>query len=685
MAAFCSEPNKDAYPIMSSMMSRRFMAFLLATIACPTSGAFAATSAASSVDASSAIPIAPAVQQVPASNDPIASAITQWNMLRRSDSLPFSAYANFLAVHQGWPGEANFRKNAERMIRPGVDSASAIIAFFRKFPPQSATAYLRYAEALDEQDRRDEAADAARSAWVAGVLSSDDEARLLTRFGSVLALSDHDRRMDKLLWLRATPAATRQIGLTSATKRPLFDVRLALLTKAADAPDRLAYATASLRSDPGFFADYMWWLRNTGQSAVARQMLRNNASLAAYPPAPDVWLQMLLISAQDAAKQGDWQVAYDIASRANTAYAPGTVVRDRPFAERDAYTDLVWLAGTSALNKLAQPANAARMFQFYAAAAKSPQTQARGLYWAGRALEAAGRRDDAQKTYSDAARFFDQFHGQLASERLGRKPTILSENRTVDVSAAERDSFNRRSVVRAMVTLGQTGNWLDQSLFVRSLANSIDNEVDKALAVELAAKVGRPDLNVMIGRNARNTGIANYVVAAFPQVPVPPELTSSWTMIHAIARQESQFDREATSRVGARGLMQLMPGTARETAPRAGLTYNYASLGNPQYNMMLGSTYFGQLMDMYGGSYVLSVAAYNAGPGNVNKWLRTYGDPRTDVDVLTWIENIPLSETRNYVQRVLENAVVYDMLNPARATVRTNTPLSTYLGKRYPG
>lgn len=669
---------------MSSMLSRRIIAFLMASAVGVPEVAAAGTYVVPATEMSSALPSAPVLQQSPAA-DPITSAIGQWNTLRRNDNLSFSAYANFLAVHQGWPGEANFRKNAERMIRPGVDSASAIIAFFRRFPPQSPAAFLRYAEALDEQDRRDEAADAARSAWITGALSSDDESRLLTRFGSVLTLSDHDRRMDKLLWQRATSAASRQIGLTSSGKRPLFDVRLALLTKAADAPDRLAYATASLRSDPGFFADYMWWLRNTGQGAVARQMLRNNASLSAYPASPDVWLQMLLISAQDAAKQGDWQVAYDIASRANTAYAPGTVVRDRSFAERDAYTDLVWLAGTSALNKLAQPANAARMFQLYAAAAKSPQTQARGLYWAGRAQDAAGRRDEAQKTYAEAARFFDQFHGQLASERLGRKPAISSDRQSIDVSASERDSFNRRSVVRAMIALGQSGNWIDQSLFVRSLANSIDNEVDHVLATELASRIGRPDLNVMIGRNARNTGLANYVHAAFPQIPVPTEMTSSWTMIHAISRQESQFDKEATSRVGARGLMQLMPGTARETAPRAGLTYNYASLGNPQYNMALGSTYFGQLMDMYGGSYVLSVAAYNAGPGNVNKWLRAYGDPRTEVDVLTWIENIPLSETRNYVQRVLENAVVYDMLNPARATVRTSTPLSTYLGKRYPG
>lgn len=684
MAACRSVSNKDAYPIMSSMLSRSLKAFLFTPALFMAEGTRANTSAGAG--SSSAMPIpAPPLAPTVALTDPTSIALSQWNTLRRSDTLPFSAYANFLAVNQGWPGEATFRKNAERMIRPGVDSASAIIAYFRKFPPQSPTAFLRYAEALDEQDRREEAADAARSAWTGGALSSDDESRLLARFGSVLTTAEHDRRMDKLLWTRSTAAAARQIGLTSSARRPLFDVRLSLLTKAADAPDRLAYATAALRADPGFFVDYMWWLRNTGQSAIARQMLRNNASLSAYPAAPEVWLQMLLLSAQEAAKAGDWQVAYDIASRADTAYAPGTVVRDRSFAERDAYTDLVWLAATTALNKLNVPANAAKMFQRYAAAAKSPQTQARGLYWAGRALDAAGQRDEAIPVYENAARFFDQFHGQLAAERLGRKPTLAADDRTLDVSATQREKFNQRSVVKALVALGKSGNWVDQSLFVRSLANGIDNDVDHVLATELAARVARPDLNVMIGRNARNTGLSNYVTAAFPQITVPPELSASWTMIHAISRQESQFDKEATSRVGARGLMQLMPGTARETAPRAGLTYNYASLGNIQYNMSLGSTYFGQLMDMYGGSYVLSVAAYNAGPGNVNKWLRANGDPHTDVDVLTWIENIPLSETRNYVQRVLENAVVYDMLNPARATVRTNTPLSTYLGKRTPG
>jgi soluble lytic murein transglycosylase len=155
-------------------------------------------------------------------------------------------------------------------------------------------------------------------------------------------------------------------------------------------------------------------------------------------------------------------------------------------------------------------------------------------------------------------------------------------------------------------------------------------------------------------------------------------------MIHAIARQESQFDRKIVSRAGARGLMQLMPGTARETAGFIGIGYSPSMLDDPQYNIQLGSWYFGRLMDRYQGSYPLAVAAYNAGPGNVNKWLAANGDPRATGDILGWIEAIPLSETRGYVQRVLENAVVYDLLNPKGGQPRRN-PLSTYLGKRTPG
>jgi soluble lytic murein transglycosylase len=291
----------------------------------------------------------------------------------------------------------------------------------------------------------------------------------------------------------------------------------------------------------------------------------------------------------------------------------------------------------------------------------------------------------ATAKFEQASQFFDQFHGQLATERLGRPLTVPAVHRTIEISSAQKSAFLEKSVVKAMVYLGQSGRWADQSLFIRTIAANVESDAEHVLATQLADQINRPDLAVMIGRSARANGFTDYVWSSFPRVAVPAGYESNWTMIHAISRQESQFDRQIASHAGAKGLMQLMPGTARETAPRAGLEYAYGNLSDPAYNIALGSTYFGQLMDQYGGNYVLSVAAYNAGPGNVNKWLRNNGDPRGGVDVLTWIENIPLSETRNYVQRVLENAVVYDLLNPKRANIVSKTPLSTYLGKRTPG
>jgi soluble lytic murein transglycosylase len=615
----------------------------------------------------------------------VSSAISQWDMLRRSDNLSFSSYANFLISYPGWPGEKAMRANAERVLRADGENAQTVAAYFQRFPPQTATSGLRYAEALAALGRSAEALTAAKDSWRGGALTPEDEGRFLSRFGNQISAADHEARMDKLLWSRSTTTAARHIGYVSSAKRALFGARLALLSKAPDAATKAAALSAAERTDAGFVADYNWWLRNTGQAQSARQLIAQPRALATPPSSPQTWLDMRLVNAKSAATDNQWQLVYAIARQADDAYGPGTVVRERPFGERDVYTDLVWLGGMTALNKINRPTDARYLFGRYAAAAKSPQTQAKGLYWAGRAAEAAGNKPEALSLYEQAGLYFDQFHGQLALERLGRKPQAAPSTRTIQISAAERQAFSERSLVKALVTLGQQGNWRDQSEFIRTLSNSIQSDADHVLATELGERIGRMDLKVLAGRSARNFGLNDYLVSSFSTMTVPSNAQSDWTMIHAIARQESQFDRQATSKVGAKGLMQLMPGTARQTAPSAGLSYSYENLSDPQYNVMLGSTYFNQLRSQYGGSYVLAVAAYNAGPGNVNKWIRNNGDPRTGIDVLNWIENIPFSETRNYVQRVLENAVVYDMINPAKAAVRSNTPLSTYLGKRSPG
>ena len=629
----------------------------------------------------------PNVSPQPASSviNPMTAILSQWTSLRRNDALPFSAYADFLLVHKDWPGDAQLRRTAERALRPDQDNPATIVRFFSDKKPESATGWLRYAEALASLNRSEDTRVAARKAWTSAPLSQVEETRLLQKFGSILREEDHDDRMDRLLWLRATDAAARQIARTSISRRPNFDVRLALLTKAPDVSDRLAYAIAPVRNDPGFIADYMWWLRNTGQATTARQFLRDNHPMATFPASPETWLQMLLISARDAAQAEDWQAAFDIARRAGTAYPPNTDVRKRPFAERDAYTDLIWLAGTIALNRLNEPSQAAEMFRRYVSAAQSSQTQARGLYWAGRAWTAASRPAEARNSFEEAAQYVDQFHGQLAAERLGRVLRLPPQTVSISISAEQRAQFEKRSIVRALLALGEAGNWADQSLFVRSLASTISTDADHLLAAELAQRIGRPDLNVLVGRNARNTGLNDYIRTAFPQIHVPAEQAEDWTFIHAISRQESQFDRQAVSRAGARGLMQLMPGTARDTARHLGIDQENLILFDPQVNITLGASYFRRMLNNYRGSHVLAIAAYNAGPGNVNRWLRSIGDPRTNMNVLDWIEAIPFSETRNYVQRVLENAVIYNLKNPNRATLHGDAPLSFYLGKPYPG
>lgn len=668
-------PDSVAHPALSSTTLRFVSRILLAGLALTAAPAFAQYIAPMNQ---------PALQPVRPS-DPIAGAVSEWRMLSQSDSYSFSSYANFLINHPGFPDALTMRKNAEKMLRPGMESNDQVISFFRRYPPVSPTAKLRFAEALSARGYRDEARSAARSAWIGGALTPEDEARILSGFADSIGPSDHDIRMDRLLWDRATTAAARQLPYTSSARRAVFDARLAMLTKAPDAASKSALVFDGARNDAGFLADRNWWQRNTSQLAASRELLAAPRTLSAPPLDPGKWLDVLEVTAKAANNDGQYSYVFNIARQLGDTYPTGTVVSDRPFAERDTYTDLAWMGGQAAISKLGRPRDAVALFNLYANAAKSAQTRAKGLYWAGRAAEASGQSALANSYYENAGQYFDQFHGQLALERLGRPIAPPLSRRTVEVSSAQREAFENSSLVRAVRYLGMQGQWFEQTKFVRAIAENANTDLDSVLATELAQKINRPDLAVMIGRNARSAGLGDYLRSAFPQVAVPIEISGSWTMIHAIARQESQFDRQIISRAGARGLMQLMPGTARETANAAGVSYDIASLFDPTYNVRLGSTYFGQMMDRYAGSYVLAVAAYNAGPGNVDRWLRTVGDPRSGMDVLSWIDNIPLSETRNYVQRVLENAVVYDLLNPRRANVRSAAPLSAYLGKSRPG
>jgi soluble lytic murein transglycosylase len=247
----------------------------------------------------------------------------------------------------------------------------------------------------------------------------------------------------------------------------------------------------------------------------------------------------------------------------------------------------------------------------------------------------------------------------------------------------QRAAFNSRPLVQAVRLLAQQGRATEQALFVRALAESLTTDADRQLAVELGQQVRRQDLAVWVARSARNKGSMFYVRQAFPSLPTQVS-GNLWSLAHGITRQESSFDPYAQSGVGARGMMQLMPGTAREQAGKMGLGYDPTRLyTDASYNVMLGSAYFQRMLNTWDGNVPLAVASYNAGAGNVRKWVNAYGDPRGNVDVLKWIEAIPFSETKGYVQRVVENSVVYDSMRPAAQQQVVH--VSRYLGKSRPG
>ena len=616
---------------------------------------------------------------------PVLETVVTWDKLRRDNYLgSFAEYALFLRGNPDWPQLLSIRRQAEKTIDEAV-AAPDRIAYFKQFPPLSAVSRLRLAEALMSVGRGAEARAMASDAWDSAGLDQTAETQLLAQFESALTPADHLARADRLLWSGQTTSAARLISRMDPDHLQWLLARIALRTNSSDVASRLAAVPPALRNDAGLTIDRALWMRRIGDVSGAQALLANSSVAPGQVVDPESWLKTRLEFGRQAWRSGNFDTAYRILARHN-AFAPGRPVADRPLAERQVYIDSEWLAGWLSLRKLAQPARAMTHFQNARAAALTPLSQTRGDYWTGRAAEAAGRSDDANIAYGLAAVHFDYFYGQLAAEQLGR-PLAIKRAPAPAIPAGASSSFRADPLVRAATALGDIGDRTRQTIFLRWLADRADNPVQQALVAGLAKPLDRPDVGVYAGKAARSDGQLSLLDAAFPILDLPASLGSQFTVIHAISRQESQFDRGVISDANARGLMQLLPGTAAEQAGKLGLPASTDRLtSDPIYNVTLGSAYFARLRDNFAGSYVLAVAGYNAGPGNVRKFLAANGDPRDPgMDVVDWIEAIPLSETRNYVQRVLENAVVYDLLHPATAVMPTTNRLSAYLGKRTPG
>ncbi len=625
-------------------------------------------------------------QLISQSQSPIALAIERWKRLTGSSRFGFADYAGFVTSYPGFPDQDRLRRAAEAALDRDSPAPAAIAGYFDRYPPLTNPGRAAYAIALRAL-HRPQATDVARAAWRGGSMSEAREPAIAATAG--LTTADHDARIDALLWHGDAAAAGRVLALASAPVRATAQARLVVLA-GADPYAASALPAATLDADPGFVVLRARQLQRQGRGSAAAYLARR-PPLAARPFDRPRWISMLLGAARDALAGGDSASAVRIALGAADAFGPGEAVNQQPYGVRDDYTSLMWLGGTQALWRAHDGVSAATLFRRYADAGRGPGVRAKGLYWAGLASARSGRGTAAQAAFAGAAQFPGQFYGLLALERLGQAVPRVAITPLPAPTQDERARFDAAPLTAAVRELARAGDWQTTIRFFKEIAEAQQTPGQHALVAELARGLGRRDLGVIVGQAAAARGVGQFAPVAYPLIPVPPEQERGWTMIHAIIRQESQFAQNAVSHAGARGLMQMMPRTAGDQAGRLGLAVPRtvlpdALITDPALNITIGGAFFDHLLREFGGSYPLAVAAYNAGPGNVGKWLRANGDPRTgQIEWVDWIARIPLAETRSYVEHVLENAVVYDALNPARAAYTGPNPLSHYLGKAVPG
>lgn len=553
-----------------------------------------------------------------------------------------------------WPGADALRRNAERALYREGAPASEVLAALGDRQPQTMEGVIALARAELASDRR-EAAHATISAfWRKAKLEAKEEAAIQKEFGSLLTRADHRFRMERMLYCDRVNAALRVADEAGARK--LAEAWGSAIRDRRNAGELLEAVPAAQRSAGYFFIKAKYLRGKEKYEAAAKVVLAAPRDAEAIVDPNAWWIERRVLS-RELLDIGKVEAAYEVAA-GHAAESPVQAA------------DAEFHAGWYALRGLHKPAVAARHFRRIAEIADGPISLSRAWYWLGRAAEAGGP-GDAGAYYEQAARYGTAFYGQLAAAKLGRA-AIPAEYPSP--TNEDRQSFAAREAVQAIDRLEAAGYVSRADILYRDLAGELTSPGELALLAAKAEKRGDHHLALRVGKIAASHGL-DIGALAHPMGAIPPSAripSAGKALAYAIARQESEFNAAAVSSAGARGLLQLLPGTAKEMAKEVGLGYSRQRLTtDPGYNAALGAAYLREQLDRFEGSYVLTFAGYNAGPGRAREWVKRYGDPRgKDIDeVVDWIERIPYTETRNYVQRVMENLQVYKMRLSGRVDV----------------
>lgn len=571
----------------------------------------------------------------------LVTKVVRWKIYVDANSgASFAEISGFLRDNPDWPMPQTMQRRAEEAIGPGT-SADLLLSWFDRFSPITVDGRIAYGQALIDRGQRDKGLQVLREAWIGGSFGVLQERQFVAKYGEILREKDHEERLTRLLWDRQHEAAQRLMLKVDMPFRQYALARIALQSDSAGVNAAVDAVPESLADDPGLLHDRVRWRRQKDLDEEAITLLRHKN---ANKVRPETWWNERAILARRALQRGHISQAYETAAHHGMTDGAG-------------FADAEWLAGWIAFRYLQEQDVALRHFKRMQAGATTPISRARGAYWLGRAAEAMRDQAAAVQWYQAAAQYTTTYYGQLAASRLTEKQRWPLP---ADPFAAPEDTtaFDRLELVKVIRIMVESGLREDIDPFVLRLNETAGTTGYRVLAARLALASGRQDLAVNVARRSDRDGVP-MISYGYPVPPFKVERADR-ALVLALIRQESNFHQYAVSSAGARGLMQLMPATAKWVAKREKISYSRDRLHEPDYNLQLGTAYLSDLLDTFNGSLVLSLASYNAGPGRARQWIREYGDPRAaDVDAVDWVENIPFTETRNYVQRVMEGLQVY--------------------------
>jgi peptidoglycan lytic transglycosylase len=586
-------------------------------------------------------------------NDPGAQALLKWRMATDSGyAMGFTELTKALEEFKGWPDYDNITAQAELVIRRSSLTSDERIAWLKNSGPRTGEGVLALADAYNSAGKTEDMKQTVRNAYRTRAMSADIARDMQSIYGGDLSSEDHWARADMFLWRADIHSAQALLPKLSAGRKKLTEARIGFMQNKKGVDKLLDAVPDEYRNDAGLIFDQARWNERRGRDTTELDML----------------LKITGVNAPEVGRERIWEEKQSVMRRLirerdyRTAY---TLAADHGLLPGEAFRDAEWTAGWIALQKLNDTTKAEQHFRTFLGGVVTPISIARGQYWLGEVLMAQQKVPEAQAAYEAAAKYPYVFYGQLAAEKIKQQHPELAR---IDFpghpppSDEDRAAFAKRNDVRAAILLAESGRFASFERFSYAIDDMLTTAPEHQMLFDIAA--GYLEMRAAV-RGAK-AGLGRGLVApdaVFPLMDLPssPRTGSAEpALVLALSRQESEFNPRAISGADARGLMQMVPRYAQAEAKMVGLSFRSSWLtDDPSYNLKLGRGFLDDLVDDYNGSYIMAAAAYNAGPSRVRQWVNDLGDPRGQVDPVDWIESIPFAETRNYVQRVLENTQVY--------------------------